>query len=493
MPTITNPILSEASGLTREDSQEKLKRAENQGNLLYLAITGAFFTSIFILFLFLPRPTFSELERRDLKSFPDFEEYEFSAYPSAISEWFSDSQPYRDHFLTMSMGLRNSLKFNFRSDEEAVSFIATEDDMATDEQEVKELDDRAETAGHDPNSLIAENAKIGNKGIIVAGNAPNARAMMAYGGSPTAGSGFVDLVNQYATTFLDVTMYVVIANTAGEFYMPEKVAGRNKSQLATLENIKAGLSPEVKYVDVWSALNNHKAEDIFSRTDHHWAPLGAYYAAKAFAQSANITFKTLESYDTHVIHNYVGSMYGYSKDINVKNSPEDFIYYTPKEVNYKTEFIDYKVDEDFRVTSASKPHESEFFKTFGDGNSNAYCTFMGGDRCTVHIKTDSPSSRKLLIIKDSYGNSVPGYLMYGFSDIYIVDFRYFNRNMKQYISENGITDTAFIMSIFKVCTPGVWKNVKGFLTQEDGYIVSASSGKDVKSAKDPSRKDGKTS
>lgn len=469
-----NTYISEETINQNEISGDRREKAAKQVNLLFLSITGGVFTFLFILFLFLERPSYSELERRDLMTFPDYREYELSDYPGAVSEWFSDSEPYRDHFLTLSMNLRNAMKFRFRSDEEAVSFIATDEEMSSQDdydESTQVDDDKAETAVHDPGSLIAENAKIANRGIVVAGNAPNARAMMIYGGSPKGGAGFVKMVNNYAATFPNVQMYVVIANTSGEFYMPSKVAvERNKSQAATLENIKSTLSPGVKYVDVWSELNNHKAEDIFSRTDHHWLPLGAYYAAKAFARTANVAFNNLDSYEPHVIHNFVGSMYGYSKDINVKNSPEDFIYYTPKNVEYTSTFIYYKANENFEVTSVSKPRESEFFKSFGDGNGNAYCTFMGGDQCTVHIKTNSNSSRKLLIIKDSYGNAVPGYLMYGFSDIHIVDFRYFNRNMKNYIEENGITDTAFVVGIFKVCSSGFCKSVSDFLTQKDGYV-----------------------
>ena len=470
MTTITNTLNPEEKFIQPSVSQEEIKKHARRGNMIYISITGCVFAALFILFLFFPKPTYSELEKRDLKTFPEFNAQELSSYPGAISEWFSDSQPYRDDFLTLSMGLRNAMKFNFRSDEDAVSFIATSDGMAPDSEESETIDDRPETETHDPNSLIEENAKIGNSGVIVAGTAPNARAMMAYGGTATSGGGYISMVNKYAATFPDATMYVVIANTAGEFYMPEKVSQRNKPQTATLNHVKESLAPGVKYVDVWSALNAHKAEDIFSRTDHHWAPLGAYYAAKAFAQTAGVPFKNLDSYEKHVVRDYVGSMYGYSKDINVKNSPEDFVYFTPKNVNYTSDFISYTVDANYKITKTSGPYKSEFFKSFNDGNGNAYCTFMGGDRFTVHVKTDSPSSRKLLVIKDSYGNAVPGYLFYGFSDIHVVDFRYFNKNMKKYVTENGITDIAFIFSIFKVCSGGACKQVENFLTQEDGKL-----------------------
>ena len=39
-------------------------------------------------------------------------------------------------------------------------------------------------------------------------------------------------------------------------------------------------------VDICPVLKQHTEENIYCRTDHHWQPLGAYYAAKTFAEAA---------------------------------------------------------------------------------------------------------------------------------------------------------------------------------------------------------------
>lgn len=477
-------INSGIASTTPTESQD-MSSVKRNGDRIYLCFTGLFFLTLFIVFLFLPRPEYSELEKRDLNSFPEYGEYKSdpAAYTSAISDWFSNTQPFRDHFLTMSMNLRDYMKFGMRSDEESVSFHATTDNM-----EEAPVDDllTEETEATEEKSLADENAKVANAGIIVVGNPPNVRAMMAYGGTATSGGAFISTVNNYAKTFPNQNIFVVVASSPGEFYMPEKVKGRNKPEQPTLDHIKAGLIAGVKYVDVHSALQAHKNEDIFLRTDHHWAPLGAYYAAEAFARTANVPFKSLDSYERQVVHGYIGSMYGYSKDIAVKNSPEDFVYYTPKGLDYKTTFITYSTNKDFRVTGASKPFESSFFKKFKDGSGSAYCTFMGGDQCLVHVKTGSPSNRKLLIIKDSFGNAVPGYLFYSFSDIHVVDFRYFNKNIQKYVSENGITDIAFVFNIFNVCNSSTFNRVNRFLSQKDGELASpdpAPSDKEIENPK----------
>lgn len=484
MITTINPLLEEETGVN--ESREDLKRASERGHALYLAATGAFFVALFVIFLFLPRPTFSELEKRELATFPNIEDYfdNLSEYPAGISTWFSDTEPYRDVFLTMSMGLRNSMKYNFRSEDETVSFIAQE---GMEQEVADEFEDVAETEGRESNTVIPEESRVGNRGIIVTGTAPNARAMTVYGGGEDSGHNFVSVVNDYAAAFPNSKVYVVIANTGGAFYMPEKVT-RNKPQTATLNKIQQTLSPGVNYVDVYSTLNAHKAEDIYMRTDHHWSPLAAYYAAKAFANKAGVPFKSLDTYDKHVIHDYVGSMYGFSKDINIKKSPEDFIYYTPTGVDYKAEFITIKTNSNFQVTSESAPVESPYFKTYGDGNGNAYCTFMGGDHFLVHVKTSTPTNRRLLVIKDSYGNALPGYLFYSFSDIFVADFRYFNKNMKKYVADNAITDIAFVFNIFNVCNSATFNKVRNFLSQPDGQLAADTPSETAKSKKETDSK-----
>ncbi|MCH5318427.1 MAG: hypothetical protein J1E38_01805 [Paramuribaculum sp.] len=451
---------------------------------IYIVVTGLAFIALTVVFLLFPRSKYSELEKRDLAEFPDLSNFNENptGLTEAISEWFNDSEPYRDDFMTLSMNVRNAMRFNMRKDEDAVIFRSTGDDM----DEMGEMDDMivmedmpeeesggGNTSVHE-NPLADANAKVANKGIIVVGNAPNVRALMAFGGSYNSGTSYANMLNEYASAFPGVKIYALVASSAGEFYTPEKASNRMKPETPTLQGIKDRLGPGVKYVDVHSALAGHVNEDIFLRTDHHWAPLGAYYAAQAFAKTAGVPFRTLDSYERRVIHGYVGSMYGYSKDISVKNSPEDFVYYKPKGLNYTALFTSYKVNKDYKLTGESKQVASPFFKDYKDGSSAAYCTFMGGDQNLVHVKTGSPSGRRLLIIKDSFGNALPGYLFYSFSDIHVVDFRYFNRNIKQYVADNNITDIVVAFNIFNACNSGSSARVKRFLTQGNGGFVAPS-------------------
>ena len=458
-----------------EEMEEKApSRTHHPGSahLVYLFIVGAVFIAFAIVFLFFPRPTFSELEKRDLAKFPDINEYsgKINQYPMDISTWFSDSEPFRDKFLGMSMSLRGAMGFRFGNPEEAISFKAVD---ASDEA-VTGYAGAEEDLTAAGNPLADADAKRAGRGVIVVGTGQNVRALSSFGGTPAMADPFIKMVGEYVKTFPGVNIYALVIPTACEFYLPDRAKTMCKPAKPILDHIQQNLPAGAKLVNAYPFFAAHTNDPIYLRTDHHWSPLGAFYGAKAFAKDANVPFKELDSYDRHVIHNFVGSMYAFSKDIAIKNNPEDFVYYTPKGLNYKSTFITYGTNKNNRATSASAPYETEFFKSYPDGSSSAYLTFMGGDHHLVKVNTGTPSSRKLLIIKDSNGNALPGYLFYSFGEVHVVDFRYFNQNLTNYVKQNGITDILFAFNVFNTVTGTTVNRISELLHQDGSFAAPTS-------------------
>lgn len=436
-------------------------------NKTYITLVVAAYVAVTTVFWVFPRSTYSELEKRELAKMPEFSAAKLAdhSYPKELSAWFSDSEPYRDELMSTSMWVHDMLRLNFGNDNEAVSFHAADNGAELPPPPPADAD-AAEIAAYQNRINADANAKIANKGIIVVGTAPTARALMAYGGRK-GGEKTAEALNKYHSE-LGVKVYAMVIPIATEFYCPDKAKSASNPQLPTIQNIYSHLAPGVKGVNAYSALGAHASEDIYLRTDHHWSPLGAYYAAEQLAKSAGVPFRNLASYDRHVVHDFVGSMYGYSKDIAIKKSPEDFIYYTPKGIDYKTTYINFTVNKDYRVTSESKPQSGRFFYHYKDGSSSAYCTFMGSDMKITQVNTGLHTGRKLMIIKDSYGNAVPGYLFFSFDEVHVVDFRYFNKNMRKYVRDHGITDIALVVNIYNAYSPRTGQKLLQYLGQSDG-------------------------
>lgn len=446
----------------------------------YIALTVAAYAAFTILFDTFPRSVVSELEKRELATFPEFsvERLFDGTFTNAVSSWFSDSEPFRDQFMALSMQFDNWTRIT--TSEENVTFHASTDVMADTEGEgpsgenMEDVPEEPLQVGEYENHVTAdENAKIANAGIIIVGAPPAARALMAYGGSATGCTGYAEAANAYYDEFApNVNIYCMVIPTSAEFYCPDKVRKATRPQRPTIQNVYNHLKPGVKPVDIYTALGEHADEDIYLRTDHHWAPLGAFYAAREFARVAGVPYRELSSYEQRVVHGYVGSMYGYSHDISVKQSPEDFVFYVPKEVEYTTTYIDYTVNRDFRITRESKPHKGIFFHKFHDGSGAAYCTFMGSDMRITTVRTSTKNGRRVLILKDSFGNALPGYLFYSFEEVHVVDSRYFSKNMRQYVADNHITDILFANNIFKAYSSHTYRNYMRFLSQ-DGSLQPA--------------------
>lgn len=445
-------------------NNEPLHPAHKLAHHIFVAIVGAVFCALLVVFLFFPRSTFSELEKRDLTVFPHPKGLmeDPGKYTGDLSAWFSDTEPYRDVFLNLSMSIRDAFRFRYGDPEETVTIKKTADaDAGGDEA----LFQTPEAQG---NPLEEADAKVAKAGILVVGEGPNVRAFSAFRAGEKATKPYIDLTNDFRQAFPNVNLYAMVVPGAAAFYLPKKAENESKPVKPAFDYLKANLDPSVKYVDVYSQLAGHTQENIYLRTDHHWAPRGAYYAAGALAAAAGVPFKDLSSYDEHVVHGYVGSMYGYSKDIAIKNAPEDFYYYTPKGTHEKTTYVAYKTDKATETITESKPYEGSFFHHYSDGSGGAYCTFMGGDHYLVKVETGVPNSRRILIIKDSHGNPIPAYLFYSFEEIHVIDYRYFTKNLKKYVADNKITDIALAFGINTSCTPGSMQKVRNFLTQNPG-------------------------
>lgn len=438
-----------------------------RGNRFVVAFIAMLMTAFVVVFCTLPRSTYSDLEKRDLLRFPKFSWTSLFGghFTADVSNWFSDSEPFRDVFMRGSMELKSLQAFKTK---ESVTFHAAQE--TTSVEVVADTSLMTDALGNQRvieefQNNVNANAKMENAGVIVVGNAPNARALMAFKNKNQGEKNFAKVVNTYRQTFgSDVNVYCMVIPTAVEYYCPANAESCTDPEFPVLTELYVLIDSVVNVVDLYMVLGEHVDEDIYLRTDHHWSPLGAYYAARQFAMVANVKVPELDDFVSDTIKNYVGSMYGFSKDVNVKKSPEDFVYYKPLNIEYETTYIKYDLDEEFQIVGEEKPHQGEFFVKVS-GSSSAYCTFMGSDARITRVKTNADCPRRLLVMKDSFGNAIPGYLFGSFEEIHVIDFRYFTYNIKDYVAEHGITDILMANNISHVCSGAIGSAYKRFLNQ----------------------------
>ena len=57
------------------------------------------------------------------------------------------------------------------------------------------------------------------------------------------------------------------------------------------------------------------------------------------------------------------------------------------------------------------------------------------------------NGKKIAVIKESYGNAFVPYLTANYEEVHVIDFRYFEDNLKDYCTTNGIEEVMFVNNI----------------------------------------------
>ena len=412
------------------------------------------------LFLILfPRSTESQIEKRKLATFPQFSlnSYFSGEFTKNVAEFYDDTVPFRDSFKTAGYNFKGIFGLHTEDEVKMVgvkgidknkpqpveasknetsqkpSEASKADETSKQESQSSKEESKNETIQMGEAEYTVEN------GIIVVKHNGHYRALELLGGG--TGNSYVDALNSFRKDLNDnVRIYSMIAPLASEYYTPSNYSEYTVSQKEVFDSIASRLDDGITSIDIDTVLSYHTNEDIYFRTDHHWTGLGAYYAAQKFAETAGLDFKDLSTYQKHDIEGFVGTMYAFTQDPNINNDPETFTYYTPSNLN---QCVTEHYDTDFTNMS-----EWDFFCDVGDPQHNAYLTFMGGDEQIVRVKTNVKNGKKLIIVKDSYGNAIPGYLFGSYEEIYVADMRYFDLNLVDFIEDQGITDLLFTMVVY---------------------------------------------
>ncbi len=263
------------------------------------------------------------------------------------------------------------------------------------------------------------------------------RGLPPFYGYLSTGQTYASVLNKYKEMVgSGVNVYNLLCPLASAYYLPAGMENTFTEQHGCITNVGDYLNGVVN-VDVYDALAAHLDEYIYSRTDHHWQPLGAYYAAKEFAAAAGVPFADLSEYESVFKTDYLGSNYTYSGQIpEFAQHPDTFTYYKPKN-SYKTRYYD---------GYFSNGYDGSLFFDSMSG-AGCYCSFLGGDTQICEIDSDVDNGRVLVMIKDSYGNALVPFLVQSFDKIYVVDHRYTYIKMNDLFSRVGATDVLFGASI----------------------------------------------
>ena len=106
--------------------------------------------------------------------------------------------------------------------------------------------------------------------------------------------------------------------------------------------------------------------------------------------------------------------------------------------------MDYKVEYCMEGKTASSIYDMDAL-----GKKDKYMVFLGGNYPLIRITTPGRNNRKLLIIKDSYANTLVPFLLEHYDEIYMVDPRYYTDSIEKLVRDEHIDN---IMILYNVIT-----------------------------------------
>ena len=346
------------------------------------------FLTFIIMFFFNINNKYSENENRYLQTFPNFSISDAlnGKYISKIEQYLSDHFAFRDQLV----GLKSTVEQLLGKSKINNIYIASDDYLIEDYEKPENPDRIIEIF----NEFFTKNNFVNNNLMLV----------------PTSIS--------------------INSNKLPHFASYD-------SQMETIDYIYKKI--KMSTISVYETLLEHnETYPMYYRLDHHWTSYAAYYAYVEYCKYNNLPYLNIDEYSiTEVTNNFNGTLYSKA---NIYNYKSDSIYlFLPKiPDDLKVEYI----LED-KITTTNTLYDYSYLET-----KDKYSIFLSDNHPLIKITNNlNKSDKKLLVIKDSYANSLIPFLTYNYKEIHVIDPRYYKDSITNYISENKITDSLFVYNM----------------------------------------------
>ena len=222
--------------------------------------------------------------------------------------------------------------------------------------------------------------------------------------------------------------------------MSDKLPSVNNTedQQKTIDKIRAGLDKSIKFYCPMDELKKAAADGAqpYYKTDHHWTSDGARVAFDGFMKFLGED-ELKAKYDVKELNDFMGTLY--SKAPSAFSAKDTMKLYTDTNNKLTVKYVD-----------QNKTTDTLFDSSFQD-KKDKYSTFLGGNFPVVEIKADNAQQdKKVLILKDSYANCAMPYFTSMYSDVTMMDMRYYHMQkltVSEYVKQNKIDKVILLYNV----------------------------------------------
>lgn len=410
-------------------STSPITRLRRRAEVLTVSLITAFILCFSVWCLVAPKQTFSENENRALASWPiySFTALKDGSYMSGVQTYLSDHFPLRDPFMTLKT------KYEMLTGREEINDIY----LAKDGYYIE-----AYKTPKQQKKIITQFQKL--QDAITTDAKQNVRVMLV----PTAIS----------------TYNAKLPGSA-----PDRGVLR---QVDTMNEIYAAL-PNMQKVDAWSALQAAAAQEatdrtrasgnadgaqpvagteaagsdttaatgLYYHTDHHWTTHGAYVGYQAYCGAIGLSpIPEADFQKTCVTTDFHGTIFSKLHDSTV---PGDAITLYENPANQLT--VSYPDTGEVTDTLYNRDYLAQ---------KDKYSMFLNNLHPLVEITNETADSdRQLVLIKDSYANSMVPFLVNHYQKIYVFDTRHYRFGPSSFINEHPeVTDVLLLYNMNTIDT-----------------------------------------
>lgn len=352
-------------------------------SLLFLIVVFGFFVVSFII----PDKDFSYNENRELAQKPELSiETIFNGkFMEGFESYVTDQVYLRDEFVTFSTNIRLLLG------QKEINGVYFSDNYFV--EKFKDSDVDFELLNKSKEFITTFLKNHGNAKIAIV---------------PTAGGVVDGLYPKYSDNINQQDMIEDIYNAVG----------KNQS------------------IDIFNNLKEHQSEDIYYRTDHHWTTLGAYYGYEAIIESLGGDVIGLDKYEEVVVDDkFHGTI---QSKVNYDIGYDKIIKYVPK---FETKYT-MTLNEDKTTKTDSLYDEKKLT------SKEKYAIFLGGNNAATRIINESvENGKKLLIIKDSYSHCMTPFIVNNYSEVLLLDLRYFMGGVDTFLKGEEFDDIVVLYNL----------------------------------------------
>lgn len=240
-------------------------------------------------------------------------------------------------------------------------------------------------------------------------------------------------------------MFIPQSQAVYSEYMPPYALATTADSKQLIDYAGGYLADYATYVPVTETLIRNKDKSVYFRTDHHWNTQGAYLGYREFALAAGLT--PMEDYDLMrevAANTFFGTYYTKANDRSIQ--PDQFSITRPNQLPT------YEV-----CTSDGEPCRNDIHVLSALNERDKYKVFFNGNPAWVRITTQANTGKRIAVFKDSFANVMMPYLIRHYDAIHMIDMRYFNMRVDEYLKEHPVDDVLLLYGVKTIMEDDIFK------------------------------------